>query len=245
VSVVRALFPDSTPTKVTTRADGTVEIILGGGPTSGGFGQQAAAIAGMAGSVAQGRVAKEVVETVVDATVQEATGAPVGPSVLASPPDQANRSGTRSEPVRITEHPTSKGLYEIREMSHPERWRAGEEYVRELYGGSPQRYFTVPQEDGIKGSGGRLVDVPIETAPNRTLAVEVKTYGQGKVVRGVSQQQTVSLTESIRQQLLKDAWLRDNTPDYDPRWIFVGAPPSNELANLLREHKIVTIVHGN
>jgi predicted ribonuclease toxin of YeeF-YezG toxin-antitoxin module len=112
VSVVRALFPDSTPTKVTTRADGTVEIILGGGPTSGGFGQQAAAIAGMAGSVAQGRVAKEVVETVVDATVQEATGAPVGPSALTkSTSKQRSHSPNTQRGLVSTQFPQNARRY--------------------------------------------------------------------------------------------------------------------------------------
>jgi hypothetical protein len=81
VSIVRSFFPDSEPTRVITRTDGKVEITISAGPTSGALAQQALAILGVRSAVASGRVTQEVVETVVDSAVQEATGSPVGPSV--------------------------------------------------------------------------------------------------------------------------------------------------------------------
>ncbi len=98
VSVVRAFFPDSTPTKVITRADGTVEIILGGGPTSGGMGEQVSAAWGLGASAARRALGKELSSVVVDAAFNEATGSPVGPSGLTP---KAIRFRKDSSRVRI------------------------------------------------------------------------------------------------------------------------------------------------
>ena len=80
-----SFFPDSEPTTVINYADGTREIFLSGGPNSRALAAQATAIAGIVGqSIAGERLATELVETVVDTGVQEATGSPVGPSILRS-----------------------------------------------------------------------------------------------------------------------------------------------------------------
>jgi hypothetical protein len=81
-------------------------------------------------------------------------------------------------------------------------------------------------------------------ANSGTLANEVKMYGQWRTVQGVPEMQTVPLSEPIRQQILKDIWLRKNLPNYDPRWLFLGAPPSAELSSMLRQNKIVTVLYG-
>lgn len=51
------------------------------------------------------------------------------------------------------------------------------------------------------------------------------------------------LSAEIEQQVLKDAWLRGNVPGFDPRWVFLDAPPSPELAKLLAEKGITYVVH--
>ena len=132
----------------------------------------------------------------------------------------------------------------MRALTGRQRWKAGEEYVQELYGAEPQLHFAVQQGGDIKGRGGRFVDAPVETS-SAIVANEIKTYGQLRSVRGVPRQAFVELSDSIRQQILKDVWLRDNIPNYDPRWIFLDAPPSKKLADFLRTHKIVSIVHSD
>jgi hypothetical protein len=84
VAVVRVMFPDSQPTTIITYSDGTTEILLGGGPSSGALGGQAAAITGFAAAASKGKLIGELVESVVDTAFQEATELSVGPSTVKS-----------------------------------------------------------------------------------------------------------------------------------------------------------------
>ena len=104
-------------------------------------------------------------------------------------------------------------------------------------------HFAVPAGGGIEGDGGRFVDAPVDLPNGGVLAVEVKTYGRWRTVSGVPQEQTVPLSDEIREQILKDVWLCDNHPNYDPRWIFLDAPPSKELQDFLNQHRIVNVTH--
>jgi hypothetical protein len=72
----------------------------------------------------------------------------------------------------------------------------------------------------------------------------VKTYQQWRTVNGSPTQNEVPLSTHIEQQIYKDIWLMDNTPDFDPRWIFLDAPPSRELSNYLTDKNIIHIIHG-
>jgi len=132
-------------------------------------------------------------------------------------------------------------------MPFPERWQAGEAYVQELYGSTGQQHFGVPTGivDGeqILGSGGRFVDSPVPTANGGLFAGEVKTYQQWRTINGQPAQQFVPLSDGIQQQVLKDVWLRNNVPGYDPRWIFLDAPPSPQLSNYLTDKGIIHVVH--
>lgn len=144
-------------------------------------------------------------------------------------------------PLLIEHRPTTRTLSQVRRLQQPAKWEAGEQYVQELYGSRGQAHFPVPEGGEITGSGGRFVDAPVDLPNGGVLANEVKTYGQWRTVKGVPEQKTVPLTEKIRQQILKDVWLRDNIPNYDPRWIFLDASPSSELAEFLSQHRIVTV----
>lgn len=84
---------------------------------------------------------------------------------------------------------------------------------------------SVPQ-----GTRGRNVDVPVDMPDGRTLAVEVKHYlewrtlklsdGSTRPVKG-----EVPLNDGIVEQINKDLTLRRLDPTYDPRWVFLYAPP--------------------
>jgi len=150
---------------------------------------------------------------------------------------------TPQQPLLLTYQPTSRTESQIRRLPQPDKWRAGEEHVQELYGSNGQRHFAVPAGGGIEGDGGRFVDAPVDLPNGGVLAVEVKTYGRWRTVSGVPQEQTVPLSDEIREQILKDVWLCDNHPNYDPRWIFLDAPPSKELQDFLNQHRIVNVTH--
>jgi hypothetical protein len=45
------------------------------------------------------------------------------------------------------------------------------------------------------------------------------------------------------EQVNKDVHIRSKDPSFDPRWIFVDAPPSPELASYLHHAGIVTVIH--
>lgn len=60
----------------------------------------------------------------------------------------------------------------------------------------------------------------------------------------VPQKVEVPLSDAIREQIAKDVAIRRQNPTYDPRWAFVGAPPSAELVALLRAAGIIFLVYG-
>jgi hypothetical protein len=128
-------------------------------------------------------------------------------------------------------------------MPYPKRWKAAEQHMRELHGSPGQRHFPVPEGEGITGSGGRFVDAPAAAADGGVLANEVKMYKQWTTVKGLPSQHTVPLTEEIRQQILKDCRLRSVRPGYDPRWLFLDAPPSPELSQFLEEKGIIYVIY--
>jgi len=122
VAIVRPLFPDSDPTKIITYDDGTVEIILGGGPTSGAIGAQAAELAGLGGAAKAGRLLKELTETGFDVGVQEATGLPVGPSTIPRRgKSKSSRKTSRSKASQQRSESTSVGRREETGSSVPDR----------------------------------------------------------------------------------------------------------------------------
>jgi hypothetical protein len=49
----------------------------------------------------------------------------------------------------------------------------------------------------------------------------------------------VPLTRDIQQQINKDVALRNRIPGYEPRWVFLDAPPSMELVQALNDARIV------
>jgi hypothetical protein len=128
-----------------------------------------------------------------------------------------------------------------------------EEIGREMYGGGAERHFRVPTHDHpyypVEAPGGRKVDVPVDLPDGRTLAVEIKHYlefrtikladGTNQVVKG-----EVPLSKGIIEQINKDLTLRRLDPKYDPRWVFMHAPPSQALRNYLMQARIVFVEYG-
>ncbi len=92
-----ALLPSSEPSIKITFDDGTILIVLGGGPESGALGGQATFFLGVRGAAAGAKtlwqatfsafkhLGRETAETIADNVVQEVTGLPVGPSSLRRP----------------------------------------------------------------------------------------------------------------------------------------------------------------
>jgi hypothetical protein len=151
------------------------------------------------------------------------------------------------QPLLLTYTPTTNTLAQIRRMPFPERWQAGERYVQELYGSPGQQHFAVPAGpvagEEIVGTGGRFVDAPVPLPNGGTLAGEVKTYQSWRTINGQPAQQFVETSGKIEQQVLKDVWLRDNVPGYDPRWMFLDAPPSANLMQYLDKHMIDYLIY--
>jgi hypothetical protein len=141
------------------------------------------------------------------------------------------------EPLLLeTSAPTKLSLKQVRALRGDGSWKAGEEYIQELYGSPGQRHFPVPE------TGGRFVDAPVDV-PGGVLASEVKTYRVWRTVEGVAQRQSVPLSEHIREQIARDVYLRGTVQGYDPRWIFLGAPPSADLAGFLADQNIVFLIY--
>ncbi|EST27382.1 hypothetical protein [Streptomyces roseochromogenus] len=145
-------------------------------------------------------------------------------------------------------------LREMRSMRHSrERYKGAEDYVRKVAGGAPERHYRVPTHDHpyypVEAPGGRNVDVPVDMPGGRTLAVEVKHYlgwrtiklkdGSTRPVRG-----EVPLNEGIIEQINKDLTLRRLNPRFDPRWLFLHAPPSQALRDYLIQARIIFIEYG-
>ena len=146
-------------------------------------------------------------------------------------------------------NPTTHTLGQVRNKRGRARWEGAEQHGRQLYGdtGSRSRHHPVPAGNSITGKGGRNVDVLTETTSGQ-LAIEIKMYQRWRHVKtskGKRAQRTdgVPLSKHIQQQVLKDVYLRQHQPGFDPRWVFLDAPPSKELADFLAKHKIVTVVH--
>jgi hypothetical protein len=154
-----------------------------------------------------------------------------------------------NQPLLLTySSPTTHTVDDILRMQLPDRWQAGEQFIQELYGSTGQQHFSVPAGDfngeEILGTGGRYVDAPVSASDGGVLANEVKTYKPWTTVGGQPMQNSVGLTDGIRQQVLKDSWLMSNIPGYNPRWNFIGAPPSAELDQYLSSKGIdYTIYH--
>ncbi|MDB1090321.1 hypothetical protein PJ985_22480 [Streptomyces sp. ACA25] len=173
---------------------------------------------------------------------------------------EAQGNGTPDFGDPGTQHPalpageTQRTLAEVRALRDSrERWQAGEEYVRDLYGAGPERHYPVaPNQDPsypVTSSGGRKVDAPVDLPDGRTVAVEVKTYQEYRTVKladGTNQvvQGEVPLSKHIKEQIHKDVALRAQDPQYDPRWVFVQAPPSAELRAYLVEARIIFVEYG-
>ncbi|MDX2539905.1 hypothetical protein [Streptomyces scabiei] len=145
-------------------------------------------------------------------------------------------------------------LRDVRNMRNPElRWAAGEDLHRQQWRGGPERHYPVPvQAEGrypVTGSGGRKVDVPVDLPDGRTVAVEVKTYGEYRTLTlkdGTKEtiRNEVPLSKGIKEQIHKDLALREMNPGYDPRWSFTHAGPSKELRDYLTEVKIIFLEYG-
>ena len=163
---------------------------------------------------------------------------PAPPSRLALPAPTSSMSlAAPAEPALLGQAPTSLTLGEVMALPQPAKWRAGEVYVQELYGSPGQRLFPTTW------SGGRIPDAPVDLQGGGVLSLEVKTYNRWITVEGDAIQRSVPLSPRLQQQIFTDIWLRRNVPGYDPRWIFLGAPPSVQLSNRLRGARIVSVVH--
>ncbi|MFE7890605.1 hypothetical protein [Streptomyces sp. NPDC057412] len=145
-------------------------------------------------------------------------------------------------------------LREMRAMNHSrDRYKGAEDYVREMTGGAPERHYRVTAHDHpyypVQGTGGRNVDVPVDMPDGRTLAVEVKHYLEWRTIK-LSDGSTrpvkgeVPLNDGIIEQINKDLTLRRQDPTYDPRWVFLHAPPSQALRNYLVQARIIFIEYG-
>jgi hypothetical protein len=134
-----------------------------------------------------------------------------------------------------------------------QRFTAAEEMAREMFSGGAERHYRVPTHEHpyypVESPGGRKVDVPVDLPGGRTLAVEIKHYlefrtirladGTNEVVRG-----EVPLNKGIMEQINKDLTLRRMDPGYDPRWVFMHAPPSPALRSYLVQARIIFIEYG-
>ncbi|OEJ61108.1 hypothetical protein BGM19_26925 [Streptomyces agglomeratus] len=133
------------------------------------------------------------------------------------------------------------------------RFTAAEVNVREMFGAGPERHYPVPKHDHpyypVETPGGRKVDAPVDMPDGRTLALEVKHYlefrsvklkdGSSQVVKG-----EVPLSKGIVEQINKDLTLRRMDPTFDPRWVFMHAPPSQALRDYLVQARIIFVEYG-
>jgi hypothetical protein len=74
--------------------------------------------------------------------------------------------------------PTNLTLDEVRRLSQPTKWQAGEQFAQELYGSAGQRKFPTTW------SGGRVPDAPVDLPGGGVLGIEVKTYNQWTTIQG-------------------------------------------------------------
>ncbi|MER9654825.1 LysM peptidoglycan-binding domain-containing protein [Mesorhizobium sp. M0152] len=145
--------------------------------------------------------------------------------------------------------PTTYSLQQVRNMRQPEKWRAGEIYTRELNGSLGEAHFPVDASPGgphpVSGVGGRYVDSPVFKSDDVIEAIEVKTYHRWTTINGVAQMREVPLTPKLQEQINKDVALRNENPAYQPRWVFLDAPPSADLQRALDDAGIVGNIFGH
>ncbi|TIX02736.1 MAG: hypothetical protein E5V46_32950, partial [Mesorhizobium sp.] len=55
----------------------------------------------------------------------------------------------------------------------------------------------------------------------------------------------VPLTPKLQEQINKDVALRYENPAYQPRWVFLDAPPSAELQQALDDARIIGNIFGH
>ncbi|MBZ5789197.1 DUF6531 domain-containing protein [Burkholderia contaminans] len=151
---------------------------------------------------------------------------------------------TESPPTRKALMPAPKGKYtfeDVLKLRGEEKWRAGEAYIDTLYGARSRvpgsRYFPIPK------MGSRNVDAPVDVPGGGVFAGEVKTYYRWITRNNGPERNEVGLTPRIKDEIDKDTWLRAFHPGYDPRWIFLVAPPSGELAAYLKRKRIIYLVY--
>jgi hypothetical protein len=118
VRFTSALLPSSEPSIKITFDDGTVLIVLGGGPESGALGAQATFFIGVHGATvgaatlrqavfsAFKHLGREAAEQIADSVVQEVTGLPVGPTALLPKKGRSLKSRGRARPSKP--RPTNK-----------------------------------------------------------------------------------------------------------------------------------------
>jgi hypothetical protein len=97
-------------------------------------------------------------------------------------------------------------------------------------------------------AGKRQNDVAYDQPRSQTeLQHEVKNYRVWITVEGEARLHEVELTPTLRQQAERNFWWRREGlrlgEDRLVQWDFVGAPPSQELAELLQFLKIPYVIH--
>jgi len=173
-----------------------------------------------------------------------ASRAPGPRAISAPPPRRAITAGP---------NPGGPTLKQVRR--NPVRGPAGEDHIASgVEAPLRQVHLKVPAGETplgeITGSGGRKVDVAeVYASGRRVWSVEVKNYAEWTTVGGKPVHKEVGLNSELKQQVLKDAWLRDNWTQvrlsatdpgmraaefYEPHYSFVGASPNEAYRDLLK-----------
>ncbi len=211
----------------------------------------------MAGAISQSAFTSTIA-AITDEALSDAPTATRGSGAAAvqpAPPTSVTagtQSGTTaSTQLALPSGRASQSLGQLRAMKDPgRRWQAGEDWIREMYGGGEETHYPVsPNDDAdfpVQARGGRFVDAPVALPGGGTLGVEVKMYGQYRTVTvasggKVTQKVEVPLSDSIREQINKDVALRSQDASFDPRWTFPGAGPSPALREYLTRARIVFV----
>ncbi|MGW2253158.1 hypothetical protein ACWCXH_23580 [Kitasatospora sp. NPDC001660] len=168
--------------------------------------------------------------------------------------DPHSHHGTGQPRGELMPGTAERTLHQMRAMrSGRARFNGAEDYLREMTGGGPEKPYPVPKNDHpyypVSTPGGRKVDVPVHMPDGRTLAVEVKHYQEWRTItlkdgstRRVKGE--VPLSDKIKEQINKDLALRRADPKFDPRWVFLHAPPSQALRNYLTQARVIFIEYG-
>ncbi|MDA0140649.1 hypothetical protein [Solirubrobacter deserti] len=143
--------------------------------------------------------------------------------------------------------PMRHTLRQVLNLRQPNKWQAGEDYIEDLYQAQRGRHFPVQTNPNgalpVTKPGGRYPDNYVPGVAD-DLALEVKTYGRYRTVNGQTVEFEVPLSGEIREQIAKDVALMASNPRYRPIWIFLDAPPSRELVDLLTSNRIVVNIFG-